>query len=44
MVPGCGEEIIPFERRLGVTREEYRVAPVTVDERRRNINLLPFRA
>jgi hypothetical protein len=43
IVPGCGEEIIPFEGLLGVTREEYRVAPMANDGRRRNINLLPFR-
>jgi len=43
MVPGCGEERIPFEGPLGVTGEEYRVAPMADDGRRRNINPLPFR-
>jgi len=31
LVPGCGEEIILFEGPLGVTREEYRVAPMADD-------------
>lgn len=44
IVPGCGEEIIPFRWPLGVTREEYRVTPMAVDGRRRNLGLLPFRS
>lgn len=41
-VPGCGEEIIPLGRPLGVAAGRKRVAPVAENGWRGNINPLPF--